>query len=47
VRIAGKRLGPIGSLISTPRRFARFLDSLATKAPKLSDDVMLVARKPA
>ena len=46
VRVAGKRLGPISSLTRTPGRLARALDGLATRMPKLSDDVLLVARKP-
>ena len=45
VRVAGKRLGPISSLVRTPRVFAHALDRLATRLPNLSDDVLLVARK--
>jgi 2-polyprenyl-6-hydroxyphenyl methylase/3-demethylubiquinone-9 3-methyltransferase len=45
-RVAGKRLGPIGSLARTPHALARFLDRLATAMPKLSDDILLVARRP-
>lgn len=45
IRLAGKRLGPISSLTGPPA-VARRLDDLATRSPKLSDDVLLVARKP-
>ena len=44
IRLAGKRLGPISSLTGSPA-VARRLDDLATRSPKLSDDVLLVARK--
>jgi len=47
LRVAGKRLGPISTLTRTPRPVARFLDALATRLPNISDDVILVARKPA
>ena len=47
VRVAGKRLGPISSLTRTPAPVARALDRLATRLPGVSDDVLLVARKPA
>jgi 2-polyprenyl-3-methyl-5-hydroxy-6-metoxy-1,4-benzoquinol methylase len=46
VRIAGKRLGPISSVARTPRPLARFLDRVATRWPNVSDDMLLVARKP-
>jgi 2-polyprenyl-3-methyl-5-hydroxy-6-metoxy-1,4-benzoquinol methylase len=46
MRVAGKRLASISSLLETPRTLARWLDGLATRLPTLSDDVMLVARKP-
>ncbi len=45
IRLAGKRLGPISTLTGSPA-VARRLDELATRSPKLSDDVLLVARKP-
>jgi 2-polyprenyl-3-methyl-5-hydroxy-6-metoxy-1,4-benzoquinol methylase len=45
VRVAGKRLGPISSLVRAPRPLARSLDRLATRWPSLSDDMLLVARK--
>jgi len=45
VCVAGKRLGPISTLTRTPRGVARVLDSLATRLPSLSDDVLLSARK--
>jgi len=47
VRVAGKRLGSIASLAYSPAPVARALDALATRWPTLSDDVILVARKPA
>jgi SAM-dependent methyltransferase len=46
IRLAGKRLGPISSLTG-PAVLARRLDDLATRSPTISDDVLLVARKPA
>jgi 2-polyprenyl-3-methyl-5-hydroxy-6-metoxy-1,4-benzoquinol methylase len=46
VRVAGKRLGPISSLTRAPRVLAHRLDQLATRLPSISDDVLLVARKP-
>lgn len=46
LRVAGKRLGPISSLTRTPAPLALRLDRLATRLPNLSDDVLLVARKP-
>jgi len=45
VSIAGKRLGPISTLVRTPRPVARFIDELATRWPSLADDVLLSARK--
>lgn len=46
ISVAGKRLGPISSLTRLPAAIARRLDALATRWPKVSDDIMLVARKP-
>lgn len=46
VRVAGKRLGSIGTLTLTPSPVARLFDRLATRMPRLSDDVLIVARKP-
>jgi SAM-dependent methyltransferase len=43
VRTEGKRLGPISTLTRTPGAVARALDGLASRLPKLADDVMLVA----
>lgn len=45
-RVAGKRLGPISTLFGTPGPVARTLDGLATRFPNISDDMILVARKP-
>lgn len=45
LRLAGKRLGPISSLTG-PAALAHRLDDLATRSPTISDDVLLVARKP-
>ena len=45
-RVAGKRLGSIGSVTRGPHALARWLDGLATALPNISDDVLLVARKP-
>ena len=45
VAVVGKRLGSISSLDRTPRVVARALDGLADRMPKLSDDVLLAARK--
>jgi 2-polyprenyl-3-methyl-5-hydroxy-6-metoxy-1,4-benzoquinol methylase len=45
IEIAGKRLGSISSLTRTPAFVARRLDRLATRWPRLSDDILLSARK--
>jgi SAM-dependent methyltransferase len=45
VRIVGKRLGPISSLVRTPRLLARALDRTANRMPRLADHVVAFARR--
>jgi 2-polyprenyl-3-methyl-5-hydroxy-6-metoxy-1,4-benzoquinol methylase len=47
VALAGKRLGPIASLTSTPRRAALALDRLADRYPQLADTLIAYGRRPA
>jgi SAM-dependent methyltransferase len=44
VVLAGRRLGPIASLTSSPQLVARALDRLADRLPSLSDTIVALAR---
>jgi SAM-dependent methyltransferase len=44
--VLGKRLGPIGSLVSAPARVALALDRLADRYPALADTLIAYARRP-
>ena len=47
VALVGKRLGPIGSLASTPRGLALALDRLADRYQSLADTLIAYGRRPA
>jgi SAM-dependent methyltransferase len=45
VRVVGKRLGPISSLVRSPAAVARALDAAADRLPRLADHVVAFGRR--